>query len=43
MEKSNNLDESYIKNLKSKVWELLKKGEVEKQIKYFLLNLIFMR
>ena len=35
MEKSNNLDESYIKNLKSKVWELLKKGEVEEADKIF--------
>ena len=35
MEKSNNLDESYIKNLKSKGWELLKKGEVEEADKIF--------
>ena len=35
MEKSNNLDESYMKNLKSKVWELLKKGEVEEADKIF--------
>ena len=35
MEKSNNLDESYIKNLKSKVWELLKKAEVEEADKIF--------
>ena len=35
MKKGDYLDESYIKKLRSKVWELLKKGDVEEADKIF--------
>ena len=43
-ETSKLLDEDYKKNLRNKSMGIIKKMEIQrKQIKYFLLNLIFMR